>query len=143
MIFKQTGELAPIDDPVRLIRDAVHDLSLHQEGLKSVKIRMWDWHRPYHDGICQQCLAGCSISRRLGLDSKISKQPFEFDRETEKKLIALDNFREGDVYEACQELGIPCPPGFSSFEITPYNEDPKEFKKDLLAMADALERAGI
>jgi hypothetical protein len=140
MKLKQTGRLAPANKPWKLIRDAIHDLAL-QERCKSVRIDMEEWHKP--NGHCAQCLAGVAISRRLGADTRDVAHPY-LSRllKFQGRLIALDYFRYGDLDLAYHYLGIALPPGvFHSRLVERYEDDPAAFKRDMLELADTLEKA--
>src|SRR3954471_12490533 len=101
MKLAQTGKLAPANKPAKLIRDAIKDL-IRQEATKAVVIQMGDWHEftpmdPWDSTgpkMCQQCLAGCCISRRLGVDTTKTVTPWDFPWSVRNKLEALDSFRE-------------------------------------------------
>ena len=138
MKLKQTGPLAPIDEPWTLIRDAVYDLG-KQERLKSVRIYMNEWHH-YFEGECLQCLAGCVMSRRLGADTKGIYRPGSFDGGVDQRLRALDCFGIGLVVKAYNDLKLPMPKNVPHRYMIPgYADHPKEFKKMLLKLADLLE----
>ena len=140
MKLKQTGPLAPANEPWTLIRDAVYDLE-KQERLKSVRIYMNEWHQPL-DGECLQCLAGCVMSRRLEVNTNAMCKPGFFGDEVRDRLRALDCFGIGHVVKAYSDLRLPMTPGVPSrYPIPGYNTDPKGFKKAMLALADVLEEA--
>lgn len=139
-VLPQTGELAPANEPWRLIRDAIADLEL-QEQTEGVRIDMGTWHAP-EDGVCRQCLAGCVMSRRLGADLEIYIDPIDLDKSIYMRLAALDRFRCGDVWSAYAAMLTPIPLGVHAYvAVADYDKNPAQFKADMLALADMLEAA--
>ncbi len=144
-VLMQTGELAPLNKPWQLIRDAVADLQL-QRKCDFIEINMCLWHENAKylssPGRCLQCFAGASISRRLGVSLATSCTPSLFDEDTRKKLVALNEFRKGEIGTALVVLGIPNR-GYSPtwrLGVTDYSSNPERFIQDMLTMADDLER---
>jgi hypothetical protein len=144
MILKQTGKLAPADEPCRLLRDMVDDLEL-QETCAEVEIDTSLWH--VGSGFvrkcrqCRQCPAGVVMSRRLGVDTNRTVRPTDFPNEC-NRLRALDCFRCGDVGGAFLYLGIERPKSLpGSYDMPIYRDNPSEFKSALRALADDIERA--
>lgn len=147
MIFEQTGELAPANEPWRLIRDAISDLEL-QEKTPGVVIEMGCWHYVGRDQrypkktCCYQCLAGATISRRCGVDSEDHIAAVDMPMDIAQKMRALDKFREGDVKEAYHCLDIELPDTVPDWIDMPiYERDRTGFKAALLRLADTLEAA--
>ena len=141
MQLKQTGKLAPRTKPWQLIRDAIHDLS-RQEKCKSVVIDMSDWHDGCPGRRCHQCLAGVVMSRQLGIDTNSWTVPEDFPEAITSRLHALDAFRLGCVRQAYIFLGVRLPPGVpGTVSIPGYRDNPSEFKRALLELADQLEAA--
>lgn len=161
-ILKQSGPLAPANEPWTLIRDAIHDLGL-QEKVKSVKIDMGYWHYPAPEGPwCYQCLAGATMSRRMkaplgeAFDLPSSTSAWAWTRMVRAKrwVHALDCFRKGDVAVGLTHLGLTIPTGTIAgatmserlsnpfaYYVPNYDNNPRKFKKVMLAMADDLEEA--
>jgi len=140
MKLKQSGTLAPANEPWTLIRDAIFDLEL-QEKQKGAKIAMGDWHLP-RDGVCSQCLAGSVMSRRLGVDTNDNKFPSTFPEDIAARLYALDHFRNGDIDDAYRKLELECPASLPySVPIPDYENGPPAFKAAMLKLADLLESA--
>ena len=138
MILKQTGKLAPINEPWNILRDAINDLEL-QEQTEGVEISMIMWHEP-DNGVCYQCLAGCVMSRRLGVDLEIDYNPFSvhFNPNEEAILKFLDAIRVGYVSEGLKYLNIDF--NIKNINVTSYDEDPELFKYEMRDIADMLER---
>lgn len=142
MQLKQTGTLAPKDEPWTLIRDAISDLEL-QEVTEGIRIHMDDWHTGVYD-LCAQCLAGCVMSRRLSADTDWNYTPSSFNGEDRCRLNALESFRTGNLKEAYFELEVTFPtgPGYllpDNVYIPSYDHEPGHFKSELLWLADLLE----
>ena len=79
-----------------LIYLALHDLELCEKNSK-YKIDMGRWHRFRDDNLCYVCLAGSVIAQTLKypiLKTVLPSQLINY----EKKLIALEKFRVGDVW---------------------------------------------
>jgi len=140
MKLKQSGTIAPANEPWTLIRDAIHDLEL-QEKQEGVEIDMTAWHYQ-RDGSCQQCLAGSVMSRRLGTDTDDKKFPDSFPRDVEARLYALEYFRLGEVDEAYEYLGLEHPASLTArIPIPGYHRGPSAFKAAMRKLADRLEAA--
>ena len=141
MKLKQSGPLAPVNEPWTLIRDAIHDLEL-QEKLKGVKINMDLWHRPYA-GVCHQCLAGSVISLRLGVDTDDDKSPPNFPEDVEARLRALNSLRGGDIADAYRKLKLERPDTLPERVPIPnyHRVSPDAFKAAMLELANRLEAA--
>ena len=140
MKLKQSGTLAPVNEPWTLIRDAIHDLTL-QEKQKGVEIRMGHWHSQY-GGVCLQCLAGSVMSRRLGADTDAHKYPDSFPEDVEARLHALDDLRCGATDHAYCELKLVRPASLPDHVTIPrYLDGPDAFKETMLKLADLLEAA--
>jgi len=139
MKLKQSGPLAPANEPWTLIRDAIHDLTL-QEKLKGVMINMSNWHLP-SAGVCHQCLGGSVMSRRLGVDTNACANPINYPKDVAARLHALDDFRIGDIYAAYDRLDLDRPASLPLDVTVPSYHRPPAFKAAMLAIADLLEAA--
>ena len=158
MILDQTGELAPADKPWQLLRDTIADLE-QQEKEPLVALDMREWHVPIipqersdlaEGVVCVQCLAGCVMSRRLGASLADDLYPNGFQEEY-TRLNAVDDFRRGRVATAYIRLELDVPAGIISAceEVSErlrkedyYQCSPGDFKSDILALADILEKYG-
>jgi len=140
MKLKQSGTLAPVNEPWTLIRDAIHDLTL-QEKQEGVRIGMGLWHSPY-GGVCLQCLGGSVMSRRLGADTDAHKYPDSFPEDVEARLCALDDLRYGCIDAAYRRLKLEIPDTLPDYVQFPgYHHGPDAFKEAMLKLADLLESA--
>jgi hypothetical protein len=133
--------LAPLTKPWQLIRDAIADLRT-QEKNPLVAIRMSIWHCPGDKGDpCNQCLAGCAMSCRLGARPTDELEPTDYPDATRRKLCAINQFRIGDVQSAYAYLGLRRPHSAFDFDALDYEEDPTAFKRQMIALALRLEKA--
>lgn len=130
------------DKPSELIRLALADLALCAAD-PNYRIDMGQWHMP-EDGVCQVCLAGAVMAKTLNASRADYLCPEDFP-ENRKKIKALDDFRDGLVCEALDELGHDLSNwGHDAHdrEITPYRTDAGAFMADMRQLADDLEAAG-
>jgi len=140
MKLKQSGTIAPANEPWTLIRDAIHDLEL-QEKKEGVEIDMTAWH-DQRDGSCQQCLAGSVMSRRLGTDTDDKKFPLDFPKDVSDRLCALEELRCGEIVFAYRELKLERPSSIPECVFIPaYRNGPAAFKAAMRELADRLEAA--
>ena len=108
---------------------------------------VWKWEDTFaeRDGQCFVCTAGAVVQRLHQFDRKA--HIYMFASKWDRVLWALsDATLPGNPYAVSDAYGR-WPAGFSrkpSFEtkITAFNEDPTAFKRDMLALADRLEREG-
>lgn len=126
------------DNPSKLIRLAIHDLTLCEKSSK-YRIHMGTWHSIGSGGVCRVCLAGAVMAKSLKIPIEKTIGAFELDeRDTKLKIIALDDLRTGDV--CCvnwwREVPINLP---EDREIVEYSEDPKLFKEQMLQLASDFE----
>jgi len=129
----------PNDVPT-LIRLAIWDLRKAEES-PLYEVYMRDWHTPVLVSHCSVCLAGSVMA--FSLDSDIFRilAPSDFDDHTSSRLCALDSFRRGQVGIGYLAMKQKCPLNLRSLQVTEYAVDKKQFKIDMLEMADMLEGA--
>jgi len=140
MKLKQSGPLAPANEPWTLIRDAIKDLEL-QEKQEGVKIEMDSWHSPC-GSVCEQCLGGSVMSRRLGTDTDDKKFPLDFPKDVSDRLCALEELRCGEIVFAYRELKLERPSSIPECVFIPaYRNGPAAFKAAMRELADRLEAA--
>lgn len=129
--------------PSALLREAMKDLEA-AENAPGVKIDMGWWHEPF-GSICYVCLAGSVMRRALSDDTEYD--PYDFDYGTRRKLTALDCLRVGDIRNALIHFGIHLEivisDGVQDRQVTPYEESPAAFKREMAAIADYLESFGL
>lgn len=141
------GSVLP-DVPSELIRVALGDLA-KAEADDRYAIDMGTWHS-VGDDTCEVCLAGAVMAMSLGTDPRIGggRYPTSFDNKTRDRLMALNCFRLGEVYEGLHEMmganfdvlatGLP-----HAFEMPEYENSPGKFKIALEVLAHMLENAGL
>lgn len=132
-----------------VIRVALDDLA-RVEADPRYKVDMQWWHTPRGNrGICHVCLAGAVMAGTLGIPSDqdvatlsevMSGDVASFVRE---RLMALNMVRRGDIGDALILIGTTPPKGSKWLTVTPYDDDPAAFRRDLLAVAAALEERGL
>lgn len=128
------------DKPSALIRLALADL-VKCERSKKYRIDMEFWHMP--NSQCAVCLAGAVIAKTLGADSGRYVGPSDFLNDTYRKLCALNAFRTGSCRAGFEYLRRSVIRGRSFYrDIVDYEDDPKEFKRDMRKLAADLEEAG-
>ena len=105
---------------------ALHDLRLCERS-KKYMVDMGNWHNPA-DGICYVCLSGSIMAKTL--KSPTNQRVYPSDFKEEDKLSALNSIRSGWINEA-----IFCfyDKDFNGqdFEVTPYESNPTQFKRDI------------
>lgn len=130
------------DKPSELIRLAVKDLTICEQMPETYKINMGDWHdRMYGDNKCHVCLAGSVMAQTLGANPNRIIYPSETDHRD--KLRALSDFAFGDIEGGIRYLSLTGkvePPKMAA--ISNYAADPKQFKADMLTLAQKFEDLG-
>lgn len=129
------------DKPSELILVAIDDLVKCEED-PNYSIFMYDWHAPIFKEPCYVCLAGSVMAKSLGADVKESLVPSSFDHDTSNKLIALDNFRVGNVQGGMQLMNIKNDHNFETI-IWGYSIDPTRFKEEMILLAFDLDNEGL
>lgn len=125
------------DHPGDLIRLAIGDLA-KVEADPRYRVNMNEWHAPGHNGLCSVCFAGAVMAGSLGASREVESSPHMFGSNSDK-LKALDRFREGDVQTGLCFMGLE--PLVQGMDVTPYGQRRSAFRRDMLAMADALDEA--
>lgn len=129
--------------PSALIRVAIQDLELCEKDPR-YEINMSTWHTP-SNGLCFVCLAGATMSKTLEVapDRYYATQSDAFVA-NEKQLLALNEFRTGEVNVALRLLKLERPDAIPPYiDILPYQRNPADFKHDMYKLADNLEKAGL
>ncbi len=120
-----------------LIITALTDLEW-VENSSRYKVDMGEWHTPPnsqlpytspHKTKCTVCFAGSVIAKSLGSSARSDRLPDDFDKNTENKLLALNELREGCVLTAAQYMEIELTPEqrniFAGYQ---YNTDFPSYK---------------
>ena len=99
--FDFSGKLP--DDLGSLLRLSLNDL-IELVGNTDYKIDVVEWHRPiYYNGnfqFCEVCLAGSVLANTLEIDKELNFYHCVFDTETERKLLAIELCRAGEICNA-------------------------------------------
>ena len=113
-----TTEVKLPDLPSELLALALDDLKKCQAD-EQYSFYMGNWHAPRdynaEDDVCNVCVAGAVIGKTLGANPKYSYTPSSYPNAISYKLMALDNFRMGNVLSAVRSI--------SNLTGLSYNED--------------------
>ncbi len=124
-----------------LLTLALNDLNKTEKD-KRYQIDMSDWHTP-HAKACYVCLSGAVMAQTLKASPSLLKVPYHFDRVNNRKLVALELLRHGDVAGAVWVMKLPAMKEIQfNRNITQYSYDPRKFKLQMRALARALKGAG-
>lgn len=126
--------------PSKLIYIALADLAKAEKSKKYDIDMDFDWHGLLGD-ICIVCLAGSVMAFSLGADQTKDLTPLDM-KANYWQLMALNSLRNGNVIEACHQLGLPQRVDLNT-DITPYRTSPTAFRCDMEALAAKLEREGL
>jgi len=147
-----TKRIRPIeklpDLPSRLIRQALFDIS---DCERDRRYRVEDvnefWDRDWHtlrNKTCMVCMAGAVMAKSLLASWGETYKPNDFDHDTEKKLMALNEFRLGGIHTALVRiLELPNNPLEVERRITPYAQSRRLFMRQMSLLADDLEKHGL
>lgn len=158
------------DKPSALIRLALRDLE-KTERSRSYKVAMHTWHES--NGHCTVCFAGAVMAQTLNIPKNMDMDPstlcggiwygdcgvMQFKNKSqrvdlERKLLALNNLRQGDVESAYATLHRRYPAAirkmvesrdvadYGVYPVTPYSADKKQFKIDMRRLARDLAKLG-
>lgn len=123
------------------IRMAVADLEA-VEKLPQYRIDMGAWHEPAPDGLCEVCFAGAVMARTHKLPQHRYSSGFDIAGwDWNCVFDALNELRKGGVASAAQSMGVKIP-SFHKMDVTSYDENPEQFKADMLRTASFLEAEG-
>lgn len=136
--FRNWGKLP--GRPSELIRLALKDLQFVERSRK-YKVDMKKWHEKVKRGKCSVCLTGAVMAKSLGCNPTMTVSPADFRNEW-PALKALNYFRMGLVNNGlCLLIEQQLPTEFHRY-ITPYETDPKAFRRQMLKLAKDLEKEG-
>ncbi len=137
-------QLSQIKKMSRLIKIALADLAKVERSKKYV-VDMDAWHGPVDDGDevrCAVCFAGSVMAKSLKENLTRSFDPTNFI--SSRQLYALNYLRHGYTRSAACELGVDMDKAAPYIRyITPYEDSPTQFKKDMRKLAKDLEEAGL
>lgn len=134
------------EQPSKLIRLALRDLKKCEDQPDKFKVDMSRWVRA--NSHCSVCLAGAVMVQRFnGLELAEQKKDDyfgisvnELSKENHDQFNALNAFRRGNVFTGCEYLGVSTK--LPERVVTSYDINPASFRKDMLALARALEKEG-
>ena len=115
------------------------------------KVNMLKWWVPNEKNggeshVCTVCLAGSVMKFSLNRPPLIGEKevsefhPEHYDSLTQDRLFALNCLREGDIRSAAECIGIETVLG--SQDVTAYETDHKQWRKDMRQLVRDLKKAG-
>ena len=132
------------DKPSELILVALHDLELCEND-ENYKIEMYSWHDPQLSR-CAVCFAGAVMAKSLDADVSDRLTPGGYcrdDQEIRHKLLALNEFRKGNVHSASYHIDLNIADDTKlDRTINDYEKNPLAFKEDMTNLAFDLWEAG-
>jgi hypothetical protein len=138
------------DRPSHLIRAALLDAAeCERDPRYCVEDPNGFWNRAWHllatdRKRCLVCLAGAVMAKSLYVSWGDSYSPEDFEPDTKKKLMALNEFRRGDIHRALvYVLELPKNPLEVERRITPYAQNRRQFYRQMSALADDLEEHAL
>lgn len=136
------------DTPSQLIRAALLDVKdcSRDPRYQVEHPSFWEhaWHRLNRKGKCVVCMAGAVIAKSLYVEWGREVTPEHFEPDTKKKLMALNEFRQGGIHTALVHiLEHRNNPLEVERKITPYAESPRLFFRQMHMLADDLAAAGL
>ena len=127
------------EKPSALIRLALRDLEKVERSRRYV-VDMSVYHVP--NGHCRVCFAGSVMAYTLKVARDFNSVA-TYQLPERGKMNALDCARRGDVGSMFEYLGRSMPKKIEPyFDVRPYDEDKKGFKRDMRKLAATLARAG-
>ena len=131
------------DKPSDLLALALSDLA-KIEASPEYEVNMEDWHQPKKSGVCEVCMAAAVMAKTLKVDRFKGYMPCDFETDTGKKLMALEYFCRGDLTYALKTLGFDHPRFLvGEIDAADYDDNRKQFEKDMRAIIKALKGEGL
>ncbi len=132
--------------PSELICLAIHNLEVIESKPEKYKVNMSDWHKPMIAMIanskCEVCLAGALIAITLHAPIDQHLTPIDFPK-IKNLLYAINEFRMGRINRGLDCMGIQNNPIKNTCNIKRYEENPRKFKKQMLKLANKLQKNGL
>jgi hypothetical protein len=137
-------EFGAIEKPSELLTLALNDLEAVEQDSR-YRVDMGHWHRPLpSEGYCAVCLAGAVLANSLGVAINEVMTPKYLEHvEAAKRLLALDDLRNGYIELGLDQMGISHCPLPETIEIPPYRNDSGEFITAILDLIETLKAAGL
>lgn len=126
---------------LELTKLAIADLEKVEKD-PNYRVDMGEWHTPSGD-ICLVCLAGAVMSQTFEMSPETYADPRDCT-DIERQLHFLNDLRAGYVAFDDNKLYTTGAYAYSSrrANITPYRHSKADFKHEVLAFAERLEREG-
>jgi len=119
-----------------VLRVAIADMEKCVE--QGIEIDMWQWVKKEYQGkLCSVCLGGAAMVQTINEHCSDNLSTHNQDR-----CFFLNDVRRNELIDAFVLAEIPSKLSENSPRITPYEQDPKQFKEDILALANYLEKHG-
>jgi hypothetical protein len=136
--------------PSELIRLALADLAKCEAQPERFVIDMGRWHLPTMSAAmgsmrCYVCLAGSVLAQTLGIADDVALDCIDEveDEHIRLRLLALNEFRVGDVGAGLHYFGLAAPSELTWPVNFHYADDPVLFRRQMNGLADDLERHGL
>lgn len=141
------------DKPSKLIELALRDLVFIEKN-KNYVVKMGSWHQPkYADDRCAVCFAGAVMARTLKVKKTEDTSPFYFNFKTADKLLALNDFSNGNITKGLIKLGLfelvevvifaESHPTGVIVKVAHYEDSPEQFKSDMNKIAKTFKKLGL
>lgn len=133
------------DLPSKLLEVALLDLEKLEKN-PAYSINMDNWHSVGASGKCRVCLAGCVMTLELGADIYDDVAPSRYPSRDADKLWALNQFRCGRIIPGILYLGEELEyryKGKHCVPVVPYEDNPEDFKRDMVDLIVYLESQGL
>ena len=133
------------DKPSELIKAALLDLRRCEYDPR-YEIFMLDWHVPgtvngKRPHLCYVCMAGAVMAKTLASDINKDIMPNSYRKNRiEKKLLAINEFRRGRVFEGLAYLGMQ-ESKIPNRKIVEYKDDKESFYSEMNVLSTVLEQA--
>lgn len=128
-----------------LILIALADLEKVEQD-ERFKINMNVWHSPViESGKCMVCFAGAVMAMSLKIPNEQWVLKIKsIGSENARQMVAINYFRLGMIHPALNHFGAEhVPVQFPPYPVTPYQDNPQQFKTDMRHIANLLEKAGL
>lgn len=131
------------DKASTLIRMAMKHLKSAERYPTKYRVDMAWWHQPQPNKTCAVCLAGAVMAREFREPLTAYRSPDSYNKDTARKLRALNYFRMGVLDSAYQELNRNLPDGVAArFDIPSYEDSRAGLYTAMARLANILEAAG-
>lgn len=130
--------------PSKLLELALKDLRAVEADGRYI-VDMCTYHnKRSKGGKCHVCLAGAVMAKSLKAKCGESYAPYSYEAGVRDQLFTLKCFCDGVISFGLLFTSTPIPPDLPDFVgVTPYEESPSEFKRDMKKIIKLLKKAGL